>query len=346
MLKDFEGNDISMADIPNSIRFFYGNSGYGKTYGMVRYLETEKDRGKKILLLDYSGSFTAEERQKANFNGEIVVKNPYKEPVYVCFNKNASDAADLLAHAMSIALRITSYYQIMILKEVLKTSFEKTNIVSMESIKFFLSPYLESSKNELKDNANHLVTRFMPYFGVVNLFFKNDILENNDKQVLLLQLSDFSNLEREFLATLVIEVFWSFVRNKVFNNFKFDTFILDEFQNLSLKKGGALYGFLKEGRRFGISLVLATQLLSCFEKDGVNTLFQAGNVLVFHPARSDLKTIAKIVSTDNYKQYENILNNLKRGQCLLLGNYYRNNSSKLYQTPLLCNVNTKNCERK
>ena len=172
MLKDFEGNDISMADIPNSIRFFYGNSGYGKTYGMVRYLETEKDRGKKILLLDYSGSFTAEERQKANFNGEIVVKNPYKEPVYVCFNKNASDAADLLAHAMSIALRITSFYQVMILKEVLKTSFEKTNIVSMESIKFFLSPYLESSKNELKDNANHLLTRFMPYFGVVNLFSK------------------------------------------------------------------------------------------------------------------------------------------------------------------------------
>ena len=72
--------------------------------------------------------------------------------------------------------------------------------------------------------------------------------------------------------------------------------VLDEIQNLDHRLESPLGQFLTEGRKFGISLILATQTLSNFTKDEKGRLFQASHKLFFKPADTEIKTFAQLLA--------------------------------------------------
>ena len=67
MIRDLEGTKIKLADIPNGHRLLVGKSGCGKTFAMFRLLEEALEEQKECLLIDFSGSFSKCERDKACF---------------------------------------------------------------------------------------------------------------------------------------------------------------------------------------------------------------------------------------------------------------------------------------
>jgi len=126
-------------------------------------------------------------------------------------------------------------------------------------------------------------------------------------------------------ARLVIEfTLWdlnAFVRGTGNKNLP-KVVVLDEAQNLDLSEQSPVAKYLTEGRKFGLSLILATQTMKNLQGDKLNRLFQAGHKLFFRPADTELQEHAKLmVQSVGGTQQEWIANlsSLAKGQCYSLG---------------------------
>ncbi len=126
-------------------------------------------------------------------------------------------------------------------------------------------------------------------------------------------------------ARLIIEfVLWdlnAFVRGTGNKNLP-KVVVLDEAQNLDLTEQSPVAKYLTEGRKFGLSLILATQTMKNLHGEKLNRLFQAAHKLFFRPADTELQDHAKLlVSSVGGIQQEWVakLASLNKGQCYSLG---------------------------
>lgn len=130
-------------------------------------------------------------------------------------------------------------------------------------------------------------------------------------------------------ATAIIEfVLWDlfFYAQRV-HAMKKDNFVpvkvitLDEFQNLSLVTGSPVHKILTEGRKFGISLIAATQSLTPVNKY-MSTLQQAASKLYFRPADVELSEFGAqlhaIDSSYSSQEWKQKLASLDLGECYVV----------------------------
>ena len=117
--------------------------------------------------------------------------------------------------------------------------------------------------------------------------------------------------------------------------------VLDEIQNLDHRSDSPIDKMLREGRKFGLSLILATQTISNFDQEQRDRLFQAGHKLFFKPADTEIKSFAKILTVIAPKSSENEwaskLAQLRKGQCYSVG-YVLNSENKLTSRVELVNI--------
>ena len=98
--------------------------------------------------------------------------------------------------------------------------------------------------------------------------------------------------------------------------------VLDEVQNLDHKEGSPLSKYLREGRKFGLSLILATQTMSNMKKDERDRMFQAEHKLFFKPADTELKAFADIAALATRQKVDDWirkLSSLSKGECYSIG---------------------------
>lgn len=107
----------------------------------------------------------------------------------------------------------------------------------------------------------------------------------------------------------------------------YDIFI-DECQNFNLSRQSAICTALREGRKFKINMVLATQTLEMCDKGTLATLQQAAYRLYFKPTEKDARAILKELSDgEQQRACKEILRNLKTGSCLATGLFLLNGRS-------------------
>lgn len=119
------------------------------------------------------------------------------------------------------------------------------------------------------------------------------------------------------LIEIILSVVWRQLRYRQFS--EIDVVCIDEIQSLSLKKNSALFELLTESRKYGISLVLATQSLSVFNKKEIAALGQTAVKLYFHPSEQDIRSIAQQIDPVAYERVAMVLKNLRKGQALTVG---------------------------
>lgn len=137
----------------------------------------------------------------------------------------------------------------------------------------------------------------------------------------IIDISSLDQLSKNVISELFLSVVW---RNIVHTNLRENMggvlLCLDEFQNLSWKKEAVMRDILREGRKFGISLALATQSLSVFPRDVVALLNQTATRLIFQPAINEIKPLAKGIDFSQPKKWMEELGCLQVGECLAIGN--------------------------
>lgn len=342
MIRDLEGTKIKLADIPNGHRLLVGKSGCGKTFAMFRLLEEALEEQKECLLIDFSGSFSKCERDKACFWAGVNEIDLYRSEFHIYVDQSdTEEMVDMVVRALLATLGITSYFQKNILKLSVKNCLHMSGKVSVPLlIKSLEKIFDEAEDKDVHDNTSRLLTRLEPYENLGNLTIshggKNEI--GRIPRVQIMQLSDFPELSREFMTGFLLELIWIIARSRRQSNLFTRNIFMDEIQNLSFERGRAMSGLLKEGRKFEVSLTVATQSLSGFNKEQIGILLQAGNIMIFRPANSDIGMVLRWIGGEHHCGYGALLRQLKRGECLLVGCYHRNEGHRVCTSPLLCKI--------
>lgn len=341
-MTDREENKVTMSEIPNPNVLVWGRSGQGKTYYFCREIERELKRGKRNLILDYSGSYTKEELEK---NGVVIenvkIFNLAEKPYYwFPYYETDEEFAANLSDSLASILNINSYFQKKWLRKMMLNHIRFDNYFNVPRfLKWLDQEYqnirVESRLSDDLENIQRLLTRFAPYESLNCFYIKR---RNEDKKVApitIVQISDLPELEKRFVAKLLVELFWKDVKQR--KNFH-NVLILDEIQFLLESENRAFSAIMREGRKFGLKAYMGTQFISTYKREIVESLLQAGNILIFKPTARDLSFSAGIIDEENKKSWCKILGELEVGEAVLKGNYYLNHGKRRITDSIVCRI--------
>lgn len=316
----------------------FGQSGSGKTYAIQALLCELADARQNSVIIDYTSGFEnqklePEANQILNPKQHLVLDHPL--PINPFRRQPTLIAGELrLEKATTTALRVSSVFSaVYLLGDQQKAALYQAVKRGLEHFddKMNLDRLVEilGSETELsasKESAQTLLNKIIPFvdgapFGEEHpeswLHFYEDPLS----RVHIIQLvgcaKDFSTLVTEFA---LIDLY-SLARAKGDQHTP-KVIVLDEIQNLDHSEGAPLSDYLREGRKFGISAILATQTLRNLKEDAQDRLFQAAHKLFFRPADTEVQEYAKILSrTDDATPdiWKKRLSSLKKGECYSLG---------------------------
>lgn len=162
--------------------------------------------------------------------------------------------------------------------------------------------------------------------------------KQRQNKITIFQLSDLPEEHRLFLTSLLSEMLWLETKRGGNPLNYFNTIVFDEFQFLSVKRGTALSHFIREGRKFGVGIILSTQFISHYTNEEQETLLQAANILIFKPTPRDLSFSAKVIDFNNSNPWKKLLSELTVGYAVLIGNYYLNEKKQLITQPIVCHI--------
>ena len=345
MLKDREDHEIEIAQESNGHILVYGGSGQGKTFFLCRMLEKYYELGKRVLILDYSGSYSEKELKEKNFTYQQQIQRFVlsKRPLIWNFRINDSKIFQKdLGDAVAEGLGCRGYFQKKILGDVVDGIIHDNGKITVPNILKVLEEMFMEEKETEKitgnlDNIGKLLTRLHPFEDIGNLQIVKWEEEFVTKPIIIIELTDFPERQRRFLAELFLSMLWKEVYRQDFPN-HCDVLLLDEMQFLSVKEGSTLSSMLREGRKKKLNVVVSTQFISHYDKDEIQALQQAGNMVIFRPTPEDCKRSAKIIDSVEGKSWEKILQGLKKGEAVLKGNYRVDGRSRVSFDPIVVRI--------
>ena len=252
-----------------------------------------------------------------------------------------SELVNIGVSALEDALGLTGYQQVEVLRiAAVKVvdkykSFELGHVI--QTLKFMMCNS-ESTKDSR--NIDHLLERLEKFYqncASISIIPENDAQEKSDKLITLYQISNCNDNLRGPLVTYILSILWQLVRC---GKSPYDVIVIDEIQNVPFTKGTPLFSMLREGRKFGLRVLLATQYLpdKDRERNKLNALLQVGMLLVFHPTYGDIKTVNEILQIDDEVDWKPMLRTLERGYAILKAEYRVKGSTITCKRPVLVHI--------
>lgn len=332
-MTDIENNRIQILKNLNGHVLVWGQSGQGKTYFLCRQMEEAFEQGERIILFDYSGSYSDEELRKHRFQfRECVERLSLTEQMCVSIPmKSKTEFAKGVVEAFIETFKSTSYFQYSLLEGVIEEIVEKKLQIGFSEICNKLNEHLNMERvNEgvegNVDNLGRLLMRFYPLERN-----NNYQLEFSEKMMYKgITILDFTNAPlkiRKILTDITVSLFWrSIVTNA--SMWKNTVLVFDELQHLSVDHDGTLSAILREGRKFAISVFMGTQFIKGYRNGELQTLLQAANYVIFKPTTEEVTCTAKIIDPQNSKKWEKIILQLDKGEAILKGEFCVNQRKK------------------
>ena len=326
-------------ELANRHMLIFGSSGQGKTYAIQAMLcEMSKFR-QNSLIIDYTNGFLPNHLEK--IANEVLAPKQHvvrQEPLPINpFLPQVSDNGGIVIkeNSNAIAKRIAGLFdsvydignqQYSVLHRAIMDGVE-----SMESgmnLDHMLSVIESMSEDkQYKAYAQSLHNKLRPFvldqpfssgeagFDWDHLFLEQDPICN------IFQLAGMDMYSGRLITEFILWDLYGHLQSK---GKKTDpkVIVLDEVQNLDHKEGSPLSKYLREGRKFGLSLILATQTMSNMRKDERDRMFNAEHKLFFRPADTELKAFAEIAALATRQKVDDWirkLSSLSKGECYSIG---------------------------
>lgn len=136
----------------------------------------------------------------------------------------------------------------------------------------------------------------------------------------IVDLCGMDMITRKALAEIVLSALWKSIQYMGLNGaMQSVVLILDECQIYNWRKNSVLCDILREGRKFGMKVVLATQTLDCFSKEINAILDQTATKLYFRPSQCDIRKTARKLGSSDSKKWEQELAALRIGESIAVG---------------------------
>lgn len=330
-------------ELTNRHLLIFGKSGVGKTYAIQTLLFELSRSGQNAVIVDYTDGFLSEHieppfRDACKPRSHFVIQQPL--PVNP-FRRQRSllNGMEYREKPFIVAGRVTSvinsvYSSLGEQQQALLTKTIQNGIREMGDGFDFptLLDRLEGGDKPGQNLANKLTPLVnMELFasGAENAW--DDFFRNEENRVNILQLSKIPKDLQRIATEFILWDLYDYATSSGNKNNPLPI-VLDEIQNLDHRLDAPLGKYLTEGRKFGISLVLATQTLSNLKSDERDRLFQASHKLFFRPAETEVKEYARILEQSSAQKADTWiarLNKLNKGECYSLGPSMKEGGGKL-----------------
>lgn len=326
-------------DLANRHILIFGTSGMGKTY-TIQVLLCELARyGQNSLIIDYTNGFLEERLEPLTrdylkpkqylIRTKPIPINPFR------IQKDVISGVTIPEKPANTAQRVSGVFS-----EVYQFGDQQKSAI-YNSIKNGLKKYgkemsftnlikelqiLSQQGGQIASSANSVISKIQPFvdmdpFGPEDRKSWEKLFNDNESRCHIFQLAGFlKDAGRLITEFSLIDLYWYY---RILGQKDIPRIIvLDEIQNLDHRLDSPLGKFLTEGRKFGISLILATQTLSNLGKDERDRLFQACHKLFFKPADTEIRDYANIISNATNERVDvwiKRLAKLSKGECYSLG---------------------------
>ena len=318
----------------NRHMLIFGSSGSGKTYAIQCILSELANAGISSFIVDYTDGFLKHQSQeiyqqicqpKEYF---VVVDrlpiNPFKSYAMelmpnVVVNEKPFQVAIRVKNILSSVYNDFGSQQVAIIDKVLEEGLTENANYKLED--FLID--LEESGTRGESVANKI--RTLVKLEAFDTTTENNIYEEEVRSqhaVQIIQLTQIPKDLQRIITEFVLWDLWAYVQKHGHKD-KPITIVLDEMQNLDHRPDSPIDKLLREGRKFGISLILATQTISNFNQEQKDRLFQASTKLFFKPATTEVDSFAVLLSKVypglSKAEWVDQLNSLNKGQCFFIG---------------------------
>ena len=321
-------------NLANRHLIVFGRSGQGKTYCIQGLLMEMAKANCNSLVIDYTNGFLPNHLED-EFNDFVNPQSHFlaQKPLGISpFRKQKQDFGGVVLEEQNhiVAGRITSVFnqvyssigeqQLATLMNVLEDG------VRRDSSKYNFECMLDDLREEGK-TGEALANKLSPMVKS-KLFNSNSeqswqsIFYDEKAKTNIIQLA---SLSRDIMQLATEFTLWDLYAYACSYGNKSNPLpiVLDEVQNLDHRLESPLGKMLTEGRKYGLSLILATQTLSMLSKDEQDRLFQASHKLFFAPAETEIQSYAKLLEQaipgTNRKAWLDELAKLKKGECISVG---------------------------
>lgn len=137
-------------------------------------------------------------------------------------------------------------------------------------------------------------------------------------KISVVDLGGYDSRTQKLLAKFTLAALWKKVRCEKTKTDSSVYVVLDEFQTLPFQSGDVLEEILREGRKYGLNLILITQTLASFKPDCIPILQLAAVRLYFPLADKECRSIAKTLGK---REAESLLRGLSQGEALATGEF-------------------------
>lgn len=326
-------------DLPNRHILVFGASGTGKTYTIQCLLAELGRSGQNSLIVDYTSGFTGgqldslfvgyfQPKQHVVRNEPLGV-NPFRRQRYL------EDGIELSDNPAQVAQRVVGVFnkvynlgeqQWSTLYNAIREGVEQYGDVFTVPRLLAKLEVISTAGGQSALPALSLVNKLRPFVDMNPLGPRQgggweEMFTNPRNRCHIVQLMGFaSDMARLITEFILMDLYWFY--RSCGSEARPRLVVLDEVQNLDHAEGGSLASILREGRKFGLSLILATQTLSNLKREERDRLFQAAHKLFFRPADTELRSFAAIIADATGERPDDWVSNLaslKRGECYSMG---------------------------
>jgi len=338
-------------DLANRHILIFGSSGQGKTYAIQCMLCEMVRFRQKSLIIDYTNGFLPNHLESVTneimnpeqhvVSNEPLPINPFLPQMSdnggIIIKESANTVAKRIAGLFNAVYHIgDQQYSVLhrAIMEGVESLKEQMNLDQMLSI-------IEDMANDkkFKTTAQTLHNKLRPFVLDEPFAYGKDgfdwisIFKDQDPLCNIFQLVGMDDYSQKLITEFILWDLYGFLQSK---GKKTDpkVIVLDEVQNLDHQEGSPLSKYLREGRKFGLSLMLATQTMSNMKKDEQDRMFNAEHKLFFRPADTELKTFANIAALfagQSPNEWINKLSSLKKGECFSIGQAVNEKNNQLNQ---------------
>ena len=261
-------------DVMNSSILLTGKSGAGKTFAMNMLGNRFSDQGDAVLVLSYNSTFS---QTKDGDSVRRINVRTQGLPVSFAFPMQRSenlrkDEEDLIEAITSVFYNVKKFgsRQKRRFHEITKQAVRR----DAGDIIWSLKSVFEESEDEV---SACIYGWFRELFSEIRINPKMDLFEAG--KMTILDFEGFSPDTQRLLAELTLSALWREYRITGQGG-EVELYVMaDEFQTLNFKEGSVLDQILREGRKYHISMVIATQTLESFDRPRRLIALQAATCL-------------------------------------------------------------------